>query len=215
MASWESTLSGIRILENGIQTKLQVFSSFIRDIDHSNSDIEAQADRGDDIKQTINNLLKNYANALEELQRLGDASGNSTYKSIVERQRSVLRDFKKDFIRMDNNLQMKLDRVRLLYPGSIHEMTPDETEMQALLKERGAAHNSVIMADEYLNQASETHSQLINQRKRLEISSGRMTGMITRFPLVNNLMQKVKDKKNRDNIIVASFIAFCICFCIW
>jgi len=29
-------------------------------------------------------------------------------------------------------------------------MTPDETEMQALLKERGAAHNSVIMADEYL-----------------------------------------------------------------
>ena len=87
-------------------------------------------------------------------------------------------------------------------------MTPDETEMQALLKERGAAHNSVIMADEYLkgvrffkftfSQASETHSQLINQRKRLEISSGRMTGMITRFPLVNNLMQKVKDKKNRD-----------------
>lgn len=49
-----------------------------------------------------------------------------------------------------------------------------------------------------MSQASETHSQLINQRKRLETSSGRMAGMLTRFPLVNNLMQKVKDKKNRD-----------------
>lgn len=114
-------------------------------------------------------------------------------------------------------------------------MTTEETEMQALLKERGAAHNSVLMADEYLklilfsplmtSQASETHSQLVNQRKRLETSSGRMAGMLTRFPLVNNLMQKVKDKKNRDkwgfvitiicSIIVATFIAFCIFFCIW
>ena len=29
-------------------------------------------------------------------------------------------------------------------------MSGDETEMQTLLKERGAAHNSLMMADEYL-----------------------------------------------------------------
>ena len=29
-------------------------------------------------------------------------------------------------------------------------MTTEESEMQLLLKERGAAHNSVMMADEYL-----------------------------------------------------------------
>ena len=29
-------------------------------------------------------------------------------------------------------------------------MSGEETEMQTLLKERGAAHNSLMMADEYL-----------------------------------------------------------------
>lgn len=29
-------------------------------------------------------------------------------------------------------------------------MTQEETEMQALLKERGAAHHSIMLAEEYL-----------------------------------------------------------------
>ena len=81
--------------------------------------------------------------------------------------------------------------------------------MQLLLKERSAAHNSVMMADEYLkwvmsfapiksSQASESHNQLLNQRKRMESSKNRMSGMLNRFPMVNNLMRTITDKKNRD-----------------
>ena len=57
----------------------------------------------------------------------------------------------------------------------ICRMATEESEMQLLLKERSAAHNSVMMADEYLkwiiffvfmdSQASESHSQLLNQRR--------------------------------------------------
>ncbi|KAK8825381.1 hypothetical protein WA538_003077, partial [Blastocystis sp. DL] len=169
--------------------------------------------------------MKNYSSCLEDMQRFSEMNVDRSYRNIVERQRAVFRDFKKDFSRMDNNFQMKIDRLRLLNPGSIHEMSGEETEMQTLLKERGAAHNSLMMADEYLNQASESHSHLVNQRKRLETSSGRMNSMMNRFPTVNSLMSKITDKKNRDkwssvarftrSVIVASFIGLCICFLIW
>ena len=76
-----------------------------------------------------------------------------------------------------------------------------------------------------VSQASESHSHLVNQRRRLETSSGRMNGMMNRFPVVNTLMSKITDKKNRDkwgiaimvmrSVIVASFIGLCICFLIW
>ena len=49
--------------------------------------------------------------------------------------------------------------------------------------------------------------------------------MMNRFPVVNSLMSKITDKKNRDkwsllvlvmcSVIVASFIGLCICFLIW
>ena len=104
-------------------------------------------------------------------------------------------------------------------------MTTEQSEMQLLLKERGSTHNSIQMADEYLEcvlfcqvmnrQASESHSLLINQRNKLSLNRGRIGGILTRFPVVNDLMKSIKNHKNRDNIIVAIFIAICIFFCIW
>lgn len=87
-------------------------------------------------------------------------------------------------------------------------MTAEESEMQLLLKERGATSNSLRMADDYLeyrfqsfmidSQASESHSLLVNQRNRLSMNRSRIGGMLSRFPVVNNLMNSIKDRRNRD-----------------
>lgn len=66
-----------------------------------------------------------------------------------------------------------------------------------------------------LSRATESHSHLVNQRKRLESSRSKIVSVFSRLPAVNQLMRKISDKKTRDNIIVAFVMACCICFCIW
>lgn len=65
------------------------------------------------------------------------------------------------------------------------------------------------------SRATESHSLLVNQRKRLESSHSKVRSVFTRLPMVNELMRKIGDKKTRDNVIVAFVMACCIFFCIW
>ena len=65
------------------------------------------------------------------------------------------------------------------------------------------------------SRAAESHSLLVNQRKRLESSRSKVLSVFTRLPMVNELMRKIGDKKTRDNLIVAVVMACCIFFCIW
>ena len=116
-------------------------------------------------------------------------------------------------------------------------MKTEESEMELLLKERGSAQHSIQMADSYIefsfvfffyliSQASESHSMLVNQRNRLSTNRSRISTITTRFPIMNKLMDSIKDRRNRDkydyylafiinSIIVAFVIALCIFFCIW
>ena len=110
---------------------------------------------------------------------------------------------------------MKRERQSLLNPRSVHDMSSEESEISTLLKERGAIHSSLQMADSYLDQAVESHNQLIGQRRRLESSRGKVMGLISRLPVIDSLVKAIGDKRNRDNVIVAVVIAICIFFCIW
>lgn len=87
-------------------------------------------------------------------------------------------------------------------------MTKEDSEMQQLLKERSAARSSLQMADRYLEsfrspsimrrQAAESHTHLIEQGKRLEAGRGRVVGITSRFPVVNDLLKQITDRKNRE-----------------
>lgn len=107
--------------------------------------------------------------------------------------------------------------------------------MQQLLKERASARASLQMADHFIEypfpslirsrQATESHSNLLQQGKRLEAGKGRILNVSSRFPLANDLLNKIADRRNREkfaqqlgltcSVIVAVVIACCIIFCIW
>ena len=88
-------------------------------------------------------------------------------------------------------------------------MKTEESEMELLLKERGSAQHSIQMADSYIefsfvfffyliSQASESHSMLVNQRNRLSTNRSRISTITTRFPIMNKIMNSIKDRRNRD-----------------
>lgn len=107
--------------------------------------------------------------------------------------------------------------------------------MQQLLKERASARSSLQMADRFIEslfpvcinarQAAESHSNLLEQGRRLEAGKGHILSVSSRFPLANDLLNRIADRRNREkwgfhrvlmcSVIVAVVIACCIIFCIW
>ena len=55
----------------------------------------------------------------------------------------------------------------------------------------------------------------MGQRASLRNIGSKLQGAASRFPMVNNLVQKIGLRKRRDAIILAGVIAFCIIFSIW
>ncbi|KAK8833062.1 hypothetical protein WA577_004039, partial [Blastocystis sp. JDR] len=105
-------------------------------------------------------------------------------------------------------MQVKLERMSLLRQSAIRSITKEESEMQQLLKERASARSSLQMADRFIEslfpvcinarQAAESHSNLLEQGRRLEAGKGRILSVSSRFPLANDLLNRIADRRNRE-----------------
>ena len=198
-----------------LQSKLQDLSTYNRSIDDSNIDLMSPMDGSSVLNDDIVLLFKNYLSHLEGMESIAQSSDNHNYRAIIKRQRDVLRELRSDYRRISDSIQQKRDRQSLLRPTLSREMSGEEDETQVLLKERGATQRSLQMADSFLEQASASHSALLDQRRRLQSSADKMLGMLNRIPIVNSVVRGIRNKKNKDNVIVAIVIALCIFFCIW
>ncbi|KAK8818361.1 hypothetical protein WA556_006181, partial [Blastocystis sp. ATCC 50177/Nand II] len=212
---WNRKLSDARALEGRIQQSLQDLTRFISQLDNKSVDNETQTSCGQIITDELESLLQQYKSMVEELTTISETANDSTASMIVKRQKSVYRDFYREFNRQHENMQVKLERMSLLRQSAIRSITKEESEMQQLLKERASARSSLQMADRFIEQAAESHSNLLEQGRRLEAGKGRILSVSSRFPLANDLLNRIADRRNRENVIVAVVIACCIIFCIW
>jgi len=87
--------------------------------------------------------------------------------------------------------------------------------MEHLLRERSAIGNSLRAADDVLGQAAEVQSELRTQGSSLRGAQGTMLAIAANVPGVNQLIDKIRKKRNKDDIILSGVIAFCILFTLW
>ena len=60
--------------------------------------------------------------------------------------------------------------------------------------------------DDQISIAIDTKEHLIDQRNSMKRMQARVNDLSTRFPAVNNLMQRISLRKKRDAIILGSVI---------
>ena len=87
--------------------------------------------------------------------------------------------------------------------------------MQALMRERNAIGNSLASATNVLSQASEIRSELRNQGNALKNVGNKVLVMASRVPGLNGLIENIRRKRGKDDMIVTGVIAACILFTLW
>uniref|UniRef100_A0A7S1UZ61 Golgi SNAP receptor complex member 1 n=1 Tax=Grammatophora oceanica TaxID=210454 RepID=A0A7S1UZ61_9STRA len=88
--------------------------------------------------------------------------------------------------------------------------------MQHLLRERTHISNSLSTSAAVINQASEIHVNLQQQGNSLRNNVQAVVGRIlSSIPQANTLIQNIRRRRNRDDMILAGVIASCVLFTLY
>ena len=80
---------------------------------------------------------------------------------------------------------------------------------------KNICRNSERLIDEQINIALDTRDNLVNQREILKAVQTKLNDLSSKFPMINNLVNKINLRKRRDAIIIALVIGICMIFLIW
>jgi len=223
--SWEGLRKKARILENELEMKLVSFSKLgtghhkeYSRVEEKEALLGSSSDRmfetmSFEIERLLTKLTEINDNMSAFLSDMSIGEANSHQLHTMQRHRDILQDYSHEFSKTKANIKATKDREDLL--GSVRQDIHDfktganrRTEMY--LKENDHLRNSDRMADEIIDMAMTTKENLGSQRRLFNNISGRVLSLTNRFPMINNLMQKINTRKRRDTLILGFVISVCI-----
>jgi len=224
---WEDLRKQARQLENEIDAKLMSFSKLCsnyvaRDqtshhfgIDSSSTptsssfdaisiEVEKLLERLSDVNKrmadTIPTLLGSNTAATHTLQRHYEICQD--YRREFERTKANIRNFKtREDLLMNNNNNNNLD---------INSQGLSSRRQDYYLREIGHINNSNKIMDRNLEMATMLKKDLADQRKYFINIIHKVKTIANRFPLMNNILQKIKIKKRKDSLVLGFVIALCL-----
>mmetsp|Transcript_19811 Transcript_19811/g.41356 ORF Transcript_19811/g.41356 Transcript_19811/m.41356 type:complete len:252 (-) Transcript_19811:48-803(-) len=176
------------------------------------------------LENDITQLLRQMSSVIDEMEGLirtsSTTTGSSSQSVLVRRLREIMYDYKSDFRKSNDILLQERSRNELFSRASANVDLPssvagDDMEMDSLLRERGAINSSLLSSRGILGQASEIISDLRNQRTTMSGASSRVKSLAGNVPGINEVIDKIRRKKNKDNAIMGCVIAGCVLFCLW
>lgn len=180
----------------------------------------------------IEGLLTRLASMNDGLQDWAANSSTASSAAInhtLQRHKDILKDYQKEFSKTRSNVTAAIERHDLLdsvhkdiddYKSSLSGSSGDgapggNRRMAMLLKESEHARNSERMIDDQINIAVETRETLMNQRVAFKAIQTKLNDISNKFPMINNLVQKINLRKRRDTVIMGSVIGTCVLFLLW
>mmetsp|Transcript_21766 Transcript_21766/g.32601 ORF Transcript_21766/g.32601 Transcript_21766/m.32601 type:complete len:264 (+) Transcript_21766:297-1088(+) len=168
-----------------------------------------------DINRTLT-LLSDLINT--KMSPNASKSNNSHHSLLVKRYREIVYDCTNDF-KKTNRAIMKKREQNDLFRGANRDgnngSQEEDPAMEALLRERNAIGNSLASATSVLGQASETLSELRSQGASMKNVKSKVLVLASRVPGLNGLIENIKKKRGKDDMIVSCVIAACILFTLW
>ena len=190
----ESSTNDLFLAEAGLQSK------------------EDEATLRHDIQRTLTTLQDLITT---KLQPASERVGSQNASLLVKRYREILFDLSGDFEKSRQAHVRKKERAQLMEGARGAGSDQADPSMEHLLRERNHINNSLNSAASVVAQASEVRSDLRTQGLslgRVQSSVGKIMGNI---PGINNLVEKIRRKRSKDDMIVAGVIASCILFTLW
>mmetsp|Transcript_18497 Transcript_18497/g.34446 ORF Transcript_18497/g.34446 Transcript_18497/m.34446 type:complete len:235 (+) Transcript_18497:331-1035(+) len=179
----------------------------------SSSSAEDEAALRYDIQRTLTTLQDLVK---LQLQPAAEKVGSQSASLLVKRYREILFDLSGDFEKSRQAHQRKQERAKLMQGARTSlDNGVDDPAMDHLLRERNHIANSQNAASSVINQASEIRADLRNQGLSLGRVQSTMGLIVGNIPGINTVVEKIRRKKSKDDMIVAGVIASCILFTLW
>lgn len=180
---------------------------------------EEEAALSADISRTIS-AMSDLINS--RMSPAADRTGKSQHALLVKRYREILFDCSADFKKTSAAVARRREAMELFRGANTDGgMGVDENgnerdpAMEQLLRERNAIENSARSATSVLGQAADIHSDLRSQGKSLRGVSGTVASIAGNVPGLNTLIDNIRRKKSKDDMILSGVIASCILFTLW
>jgi len=179
------------------------------------STAEDEAALRHDIQRTITTLQDLVTT---QLSARAEKAGKSL---LVKRYREILFDLSGDFEKSRQAHTRKVERAKLMQGASVGGGGPggamgvDQSGMDHLMRERNHIHNSQNAAAAVLSQAAEIRNDLRAQGLSLGRARSLMGQIAGNIPGINTIVEKIKKKRSKDDMIVAGVIASLILFTLW
>ena len=145
-------------------------------------------------------------------------SPSTAIHHTLQRHGEILKDYKQEYCQTKSNIETQMKRQELLGSPRVQSNNSDyssDFRMNLLLKESEHARNSERLIDDQINIAIEARDSLVNQRHTFKAIQTKLNDIANRFPVINNLVQKINLRKRRDAVILAVVIGFCFTFLLW
>jgi Golgi SNAP receptor complex protein 1 len=175
---------------------------------------EDEATLRHDIQRTLTTLQDLITT---QLQPAAERVGSQNATLLVKRYREILFDLSGDFEKARLAHVRKQERAKLMEGarGANSQGEGSDPAMDHLLRERNHIGNSLNAASAVISQASEVRSDLRTQGMSLGRVQSAMGKIASNIPGLNTLVEKIRRKRSKDDIIVAGVIATCILFTLW
>jgi len=220
-----------RSLESKCNTYQQITSRICTRLDLSHSlsslaspDLEnpgSSPAAADDVEETslstaIQSLLSQMNDTNDRLATLA-APTNPTATLLLKRYREIHWDYSSDFKKANDNLRRKREAAELFRgaDASLAGGNATDPATEHLLRERAALNSSVVSSRGVLGQASQIFEELKNQRGGLTSAGSRVSMITENVPGINRVIDAIRRKKEKDNVILGCVLAFCILFVLW
>lgn len=174
---------------------------------------EEEATLRNDIQRTLSTLSDLIQ---EKLAPAADRSGKSQHQLLVKRYREILFDLTGDFQKTSALFNRKKEQLELFAGANTQGGAGEQDEsMKHLMRERHHINNSLDASAAVINQASEIHSDLRTQGLSLRGVQGTILRITSNIPGLNRLVENIRRRRSRDDLVVSGVIAACILFTLW
>mmetsp|Transcript_6592 Transcript_6592/g.13598 ORF Transcript_6592/g.13598 Transcript_6592/m.13598 type:complete len:231 (+) Transcript_6592:265-957(+) len=171
-----------------------------------------------DEEATLQQEIQRLLNHLQDLitGRLAQASRSPSQKAVVNRYREILLDLRGELEKSRQTVRRAAERRELLQGASSTAIqSGNDPAMDHLLRERNYINNSMNAAGNVIDQAEAVRTDLRFQGRSLRNTQGLLGALTTNIPGLNTLVEQIRRKRSRDDMIVAGVIATCILFTLW
>jgi len=177
------------------------------------STAEDEAALRHDIQRTLTTLQDLVTT---QLQPKAEKLGKSV---LVKRYREILFDLSGDFEKSRQAHTRKAERAKLLEGAAANTtssaLSMDPNGMDHLMRERNHIANSQSAAANVIHQATEIRNELRSQGLSLGRAQSMMGQIASNIPGINTLVEQIRKKRSRDDMVVVGVIASCILFTLW